>query len=167
MNGIANCITFNIGLADSDAEMILSGRSEHTGTYTFRPVSNPAASLRAPVRKADDFLNDIPADKRTLVKIDTEGFEHRVVRGMSRFLQRDNIGISVEVTDAWLRQTGSSAAELFEGIRTFGFDAYRPAVRRRRLSGLSLTLQRVTSPFELDQYDLFFAKPGFLEKRSV
>lgn len=60
-----------------------------------------------------------------LVKIDTEGDEVNVLRGMSRTLKRMMAGsaVLVEVTPDLLAKRGHSPADVFDALR--GFDAHR------------------------------------------
>jgi hypothetical protein len=84
-----------------------------------------------------------------------------VSRGFVGLLDRKNIAFSVEVTDTWLRQTGSSAGELFTLMVDHGFSAYEP-IRRRTGLAVHLTWVRVDAPSADYQSELLFAKtaPG-------
>ncbi len=158
LNGIRNCSLFNCGLSDEEGTLLLSrpeGRGEDF--CTFRKLEGERKSeLTVPVHRADAILGDLKTSGRILAKVDTEGFEHHVLRGFGQLLDLENISFVVEVTDEWLRQTGSGAAQLFQLMVDHGFAAYEP-IRKR---GLKVTLDwaRVDAPPAEFQTDLFFTK---------
>jgi hypothetical protein len=62
-----------------------------------------------------------------LVKIDVEGAEMRVLRGLSHTIrERRPRALLIEITDKYLRDFGSSATELYDYMKTLG---YRPQLR--------------------------------------
>ncbi|MBN2573103.1 MAG: FkbM family methyltransferase [Deltaproteobacteria bacterium] len=132
MNRIGNVTTLNMGLDDHDGTVTLSGADIQTGTFTMRPLATVAQSHVVEVHCGDDVL-PVPPGVRLLIKIDTEGYEHHVLRGMERLLARADVVLSIEVCDAWLRATGSSSAELFGWLRERGFRAWDLRYRVRRL----------------------------------
>lgn len=57
-----------------------------------------------------------------LVKVDVEGHEHRVLRGMESFLREGRVKwLLLEFNDYWLQRQGSSAKNLAEYCRSLGF----------------------------------------------
>jgi hypothetical protein len=57
----------------------------------------------------------------SMVKIDVEGGEFGVLAGMSRLLTTQRPDIIVEFTDAFLRELGSSAAQLLSLLQAHGY----------------------------------------------
>jgi FkbM family methyltransferase len=158
INHRENMLLFHMGLSDAEGELTLSG-ADHAGTFTFRAVGDATHATQVQVRVGDEVLHDCPARGKILVKIDTEGFEHHVLKGLKEFRKRPNVAFVVEITDAWLRETGSSAAELFEDMRADGYHAYHPRMKSPRLK-YGLALDRVDHAVT-EQHDLLFARPGF------
>src|SRR5688572_3870479 len=124
INEVQNARLFNVGLSDEAGELQLHWAG-HEGAHTFRPVEGATRSTTVPVRVADDLLADVHFPGRVLVKIDTEGFEHHVLRGMRKLRHRDDTYFVVEVNDEWLRATGSGAAGLFEDMAGDGYKPYQ------------------------------------------
>ena len=73
----------------------------------------------------DDVLARDEIERARVIKIDVEGGEWAVLRGMTRLLHlaRD-VEIVVEISPKWLRLQSSSAAALFAHMRQLGFHAY-------------------------------------------
>lgn len=75
-----------------------------------------------------------------LIKIDTEGYEMKVLRGAADILSNLRPAIVLEITDSYLRRYGSSAGEVLTLLRDYGYrlrtagendelDAARPPAR--------------------------------------
>jgi FkbM family methyltransferase len=64
----------------------------------------------------DDFLAQTAGMKPSLVKIDVEGAELAVLKGMDRILQSGNVALMVEVTD--------NAPAVYDLLTTAGFKAF-------------------------------------------
>jgi len=128
MNGLEGVVIVQAGLSDVKADLPLTIASESNGWSTFAGVdlSNPALNCQtviAPVAPADDLL---PPDLSgsIAVKIDVEGFECRVLRGMARLIERSRPAVITEVKPHVLQLAGSSVAELFGIMHRHGYTGY-------------------------------------------
>ncbi len=159
INRIDNCVAVNVALSDEPGECTLSSPDEELGTGTLRelPVARSRIAVRA--ERAESIIDVSELRGRVLIKIDTEGFEHKVVRGLGRLLERQDVGLCIEVTDRWLREAGSSASQLFDELRSMGYSAFRHSARRSGV-GWRLELIPLEKPDSLSQYDAFFARPA-------
>ncbi len=154
-NGLARVVVENVALGAEPGAADLS-LAEHTGTGTLRGRKGQR-SIPTAVRTLDEFLERVPPGAFALVKLDVEGYEGMVLRGARAFLRRPGTGALVEVTDSWLRETGSSADELFDTLAAGGFSLYRPSVGPS--SRLSLT--PLARPLEgVAQYDVVGLRPS-------
>jgi FkbM family methyltransferase len=144
-------------LSDVNGEAELTLRYEHSGTGSLRPIPDlqtSQARLRVRVRRGDEFAERLPEGGDLLVKLDVEGFEFRALNGMRRVLERPRLAVLVEVTDAWLQSTGSSAQELFALLAEAGLRAFRP-----RVDGWGrLRLEPLDRPAPDFQYDVLFLR---------
>jgi FkbM family methyltransferase len=161
MNRITNVRSFNVGLSDSAGELELKGTGEHTGTFTFRTVPESTHSVKVPMVPGDQIIDTSILRKRVLVKVDTEGFEHRVIRGLKGLMSYPDIGFVIEVTDQWLRETGSSAGDLYAELRKEGFQSYGVRLAYSWFRPV-LKLEPVDVPSS-DEHDALFIRPGFLK----
>jgi len=112
-------------VSDRGGSATLHGASDaHSGLASLRaaPAADGAAETVACVA-LDGLLNEIPATR--LVKIDVEGAEFAVLRGMRGLLRRDKPFVIFELTDAFLRELGQSAAEVCAYLRDEGYSLFR------------------------------------------
>ena len=108
INRIENCQVHNVGLADADGTLTLNVVDEHhSGTCSFLADGSETRGHLVPVRRLDDMVGSIPTQERVLVKIETEGYEYQVLKGMERLLDHPNLVLVCEVTDTWLRRIGA------------------------------------------------------------
>lgn len=103
------------------------GASGWTSTYPRDAGSSPVA---VPAVTVDGTLL---GRRPRLVKIDVEGFEQHVLRGMTSMLSGENPPVVVlELSDRQLRAAGSSARALLGDIAPTGYDAWRITTRGLR-----------------------------------
>ncbi|MEP0843649.1 MAG: FkbM family methyltransferase [Phycisphaerae bacterium] len=129
-NNCTNVSLYPVALADRAGELELTEPAGGSGLATLRPLDGTPSAVvaRHKVRTValDECLSPWEADRVRLVKIDVEGAEMLVLRGMTRLLARGaDLHVICEVTDSFLRQTGASAAELHAFMREQGFEAFR------------------------------------------
>ena len=75
----------------------------------------------------------------TFVKVDVEGFEVRVLRGLRGTLSKHRPIVATEVIPDWLERAGGSVAELAESMHGAGYEGYGLRTRRKGLRhGLKL-----------------------------
>jgi len=114
-----------MALGDTAGVFSLRMDPAHTGGATLRSTTDPAmhVSVPCPVRIGDDVIGALGG--RVLLKIDVEGFELSVLRGLKNTLQRVDHAI-LEVSPEWL---GSSGVEtLFSLMAEAGLSGHRLGV---------------------------------------
>lgn len=60
----------------------------------------------------------------SFVKIDVEGAEMKVLKGMSSIISRNHPVMVIEVSDPWLKELGSSSAEVFEFLHANNYQIF-------------------------------------------
>lgn len=159
MNQVRNCTPSNIGVADVAAELRLNLFSdEHSGTCSFVASGEVAKTVLVPVRPLDEVLDAASLAGPVLVKIDVEGFEHLVLKGMTQLLARPDTTVICELTDEWLRKTGSSAAAVVADMARHGYRMLLPEVRYRYWLKEALALQPLDTPPNEPQFDAIFVR---------
>lgn len=121
INRLRNCQTFPMALSDAEGEAQLNQLEEHSGTSTLMSSSQALHSVKVRMRRGDDVLRDVEFRGKTFIKIDVEGFELHVLRGLQETLRRVDY-VAVEVTPQWISQQGGRAEELYQLMREAGFE---------------------------------------------
>lgn len=131
LNGMGNVRTLNAAVSDVEETLnFVLASSQNMGANSIVPYDGPAeSSFDIGAQPLPKLLSDEEVASARIIKIDVEGAEGSVVRGMVPMLDRlrDDAEITVEVTPARMRQLGDSAGELMESMRSRGFHAYRLA----------------------------------------
>ncbi len=125
---LPNVTTFNIARGDTsgEAEMSfprVSGETDYA-LATLRPLgSNEYESVdrrKVTVSKLDDFEPKIDFSRVDFIKIDVEGFEMSVLRGMSRFLGQYKPTLLIEIEE----RHNPNYREIFDYLSSLGFEPY-------------------------------------------
>jgi FkbM family methyltransferase len=93
---------------------------EHGGTGGLRPVAGGAA--RVDIRTLDDIIatNASFADAN-LLKVDTDGFDAKVLRGATAFLLRAQPVLFFEYAEQLMKEVGDDPAAMFSSLRVLGY----------------------------------------------
>lgn len=91
INSFKNILSFNIGLGNENKKMTLfSNLNVNRGASSLIQPSDPSGEFKVVVKKLDDFLEENLIKRVDFVKIDVEGFELEVLKGMSHLLNTEN-----------------------------------------------------------------------------
>ncbi len=108
---------FQMAAGDTDSITSLYLSPESNGDHCVFPISG-RTSIAVTMTKLDTCLAHVP--KIDFVKIDTQGWEPQVIRGMSRIIQNNELKIMLEFDPALLQQAGTDpVAWLKEMQQTF------------------------------------------------
>jgi FkbM family methyltransferase len=119
------------------------------------PREEAVTRFRVQTEALQEILSPWETNRLRLVKIDVEGAEVLVLRGMERLL-RDATGLSVicEVCDSYLRELGFSAVELIAYMESLGYSPYH-------LAGEPFAASSTPGSFSDEFYvDVCFRRPG-------
>lgn len=129
LNSCVNVRAVNAALSDSQETLrFILASSRNMGANSIVPYDGPAESTfeieaqpMAAVLTEDEIAN------ARVIKIDVEGAEGSVVRGMAPLLGklRPDAEITVEVTPDRMQQLGESVNDLLKTFKAHGFHAYR------------------------------------------
>ena len=136
-------------LSDEAGSAELKIVPDHSGFSTLGPVSDRdratySESETVPMMRGDEALGDDDAPV-SMVKIDVEGFECRVLRGMARTLERDRPRMITEVNPYCLRRAGADEDELFTLMHRLGYRGEAIGVHETRWRR-QLTLTPIDCP---------------------
>lgn len=118
-NQVNNVIPINLAASDSSGIANLVVSRTHTGLNNLSDVKTDNDDFQPTLaHRADTLLpDDLNID---LMKIDVEGLEFKVLKGLEKLLANRRIKkIVIEITDAFLQKCGSSKAELYAYLAQF------------------------------------------------
>lgn len=131
LNGCRNIRAVNAAVSDSRRTLTFVLASSHNmGANSIVPYEGPAEStFDIDAFPLPELLEPEEIANARLIKIDVEGAEGSVVRGLAPVLDRlrPDAEITVEVTPERMAQLGDSAEELVRTMTDAGFHAYRLA----------------------------------------
>jgi FkbM family methyltransferase len=133
LNGV--CIrTFAMALGDVDGggSLRLSAGGSHTLNRVDGPQALAQSGVACEMRRLDTVLGPEVLRRTRVVKIDVEGYEMSILRGMEgAFQQLRQAAMVIEVTPEWLRNNGASAEELYAYLSSRGWQP-RGCVREQK-----------------------------------
>lgn len=98
LEGRANCTTFNIGLADTAAQLaFVQGEDELGATSRFAETGD-ANAIPVSVERGDAVLAELGCPKPNALKVDVEGYELEVLQGFGAALSNADLHtVAVEI----------------------------------------------------------------------
>jgi FkbM family methyltransferase len=128
LNQATNVVVFPFALSRAPAQMELSLSGDHNpGNNSFVASVEESRERKSSLCRCEPFdglLNRDSVKRIRMVKIDVEGFEMEVLRGMAESIaMMQNVTFAVEVTPDFLQRAGSSAEELYSFFAQRGFVA--------------------------------------------
>lgn len=130
-------------LSDAPGTLRMTFREDNTGAAHISSEGN----IEVEVSTLDSFCDLHELSRLDFVKIDVEGFEVRVLRGGEHTLRTLRPKLFVEMLPVQLERTGSSAAELADTLRGYGYSLF--VSDRKRL------LPLIALPGESDLVNVF------------
>ncbi|WP_414506973.1 FkbM family methyltransferase [Streptomyces sp. NEAU-L66] len=131
INGCSNLRTVNAAVADERKTVtLILASSNNMGAASIVPYGGPAEStLDVEAYPLPQVLDADEIAGARVIKIDVEGAEGAVIRGLAPVLDklRPDAEITVEVTPERMENLGDSADELLAIMREHGFHVYRLA----------------------------------------
>lgn len=166
-NRIANVTARRLALGDTAVEAAtltvpdLPGGAPdaESSVASLRTGQDDGGGRRVEVRQetGDRALADLGPATSGVCKIDVEGFELEVLRGMAGFLaSHPRMSYCVEVTPGWLTESQGGAGELFRIFADAGLAPFLPA--REGLTALD-------EPPAAERSDVVFTRPETARER--
>jgi FkbM family methyltransferase len=90
------------------------------GTLDNRVNMPQWPQIQVPVRSVDSVLASRPPASHTFFKIDTQGYEQHVLRGMRESLAGTGWMLKMEFAPAWLRSQGTDPLALLDQLQAYG-----------------------------------------------
>lgn len=129
LNGCDNVRAVNAAVSDSHKTLtFVLASSNNMGANSIVPYDGPAeSSFEMAARPLPEILDGDELASARVIKIDVEGAEGGVIRGLAPALGRlrPDVEIAVEVTPDRMAQLGDSIDELMATTALHGFHTYR------------------------------------------
>lgn len=167
-NGLTGVRVVQSALGERPGVLQLREFGGHSGWGTLAAVGPEGTEVTSvadvPVVVGDELLAEVPAAMPMVMKIDVEGFEVPVLRGLRRTLQRGAL-VVIEIGEQHQRRAGFSGAELRRAFTEHGYIGYVLDYRRRGLwRGGRLRPLLEVEPHEVDA---LFVPPGELGRQRL
>ncbi|MFI6528787.1 FkbM family methyltransferase [Streptomyces uncialis] len=167
LNGHRNVRAINGAVSDTEETLtFVLASSANMGANSIVPYEGPTEStFEIEARPLPDLLTAEEVSRARVIKIDVEGAEGSVVRGMAHMLPllRPDTEITVEVTPERMARLGDSADELMETMQAHGFhpyslvNDYTPESYVAALNGAVRVPERLIGPLA-GESDLIFSR---------
>jgi FkbM family methyltransferase len=136
------CNNFALGSDEGSLEIRFDPRGESRNA-TLVPGYDVPTRYAVPVRRLDAYIRDFVAqpERIKVIKIDVEGFEFPVLKGLSGFLSASQLRplIVAEIKPWDTIKLGHSMAEFADYMQTFGYQAYDMVDEKKQVPLSSLT----------------------------
>lgn len=132
INGATNVTAWCCAAGDADGTGRLALNPKNRGDNRISREAPPAwASVDVPITTVDARLGHLPGGSVRFVKIDVQGYECHVLRGMTATLGRNPDAIlAVEVFPDGLRGAGASPEALVRALEDLGFAGWELTAHR-------------------------------------
>jgi FkbM family methyltransferase len=156
--GCANVDVVAAALGDKDGTVAFYLNADHPTDHRIYPAEGHQPGPAVALRSLDAYLAENPSGRAlSLVKIDVQGAELLVLRGMRKTLAaQPKARLIMEFCPEMLAACGTPPEELIAFLKELGFSAYSP---RRGASPALLTWEQVARSADADGYvDLLFSR---------
>jgi FkbM family methyltransferase len=119
IHDVRNVTSLRCAAGSSAGRLKLHRSDDNAGDNRLSPFPESSSSVKVPVKRLDDLLAGQSFDA---VLIDTQGWDHEVVAGMTGLLVDGLPPMIVEFVPPWLRERGIDPIGVVEGLQDLGYD---------------------------------------------
>jgi FkbM family methyltransferase len=127
LNKAKNVTLFPFALSDqqNELDLIVNKNQWNQGAFSLSNKETGTEKQRVTVKVADEMPEIQMLDKVALIKIDVEGFEFQVLRGLKQTLQKHQPRIIFEYDSNYWKDTGQSIADCYEFLLSLNYTIYQ------------------------------------------
>jgi FkbM family methyltransferase len=120
-NGRTNIVVSELALGNQEGTVYLEDPFKKS-RLNLNKTTAGEGDIKVTIRRLDDLAGEMKLSSVDLVKIDVEGAEHEVLRGMEQLLKRFHPVLVIEVHHQFLPQFGSTAEALLAWLAGLGYE---------------------------------------------
>ena len=137
LNNYNNIKTINIGFSNkkesSDFNISNDGHDAWNSFIKLNQLQN-CSTIKVNVEKLDSFIKERNIQNISLIKLDVEGWEKFVLEGSTKLLSSKNPPVFIiEFTEEHAFAAGYYCGELFDYVKTFGYEWYSYDIETNKL----------------------------------
>ena len=130
LNNIKHVTVYPVGLSDSSGTLQLNLSSSHTGTATLVKIDNAIETFDVQIVVGDEIISP-DSCRIKLIKIDVEGFELHVLKGLKKTLDNSKPLLITEFVESHFQRAGTSSKEIETFLKGIGYMPYGIATQRK------------------------------------
>jgi len=127
LNKVNNVTLFEVALSDQRDEMIykLDKNTWNQGAFSLKDQTTGTDSQKIVIKIADELPEIQQLESLALIKIDVEGFEYNVLRGLKETLKKHHPRIIFEYDSNYWIRTGQNIDSCFDFLTELGYHVYQ------------------------------------------
>ena len=124
-NAVGNVQAFQIAASDSPATLPLFISKDNRGDNRLYAPAEKRPQIEVEARPIDELLTENNISTVDLIKIDVQGYEPKVIAGLSKTIARSpNLIILTEFWPKGITEAGGEAKMFLDDLRTLGLTLY-------------------------------------------
>ncbi|RZA02786.1 MAG: FkbM family methyltransferase [Sphingobacteriaceae bacterium] len=130
LNKANNVTLLPFALSDqpSELELTINNDEWNQGTFSLSNKDTGNNKQRVVVKVGDDIPEIQSLNSLALIKIDVEGFEFHVLKGLKQTLEKHKPRIIFEYDSNYWRDTGQSMADCYTFLRKLNYSLYQISI---------------------------------------
>ncbi len=127
LNKANNVTLFEMALSDVEGEMVykMDKNTWNQGTFSLKNASTGTDAQNIIINIADELAEIQHLESLALIKIDVEGFEYNVLRGLKATLQKHRPRIIFEYDNNYWESTAQNINSCFDFLTELGYAIYQ------------------------------------------
>jgi FkbM family methyltransferase len=127
LNRLKNINLYPYALSDQESKMTFSVNEHHwnQGTFSLMQSDNGTTLQEIEVKIADEMVEIINLQKLTLIKIDVEGFEFNVLKGLSNTIEKFKPRIIFEYDENYWEKNHQSMQACYKFLSNYNYDLFK------------------------------------------
>ena len=127
LNRAENIVLLNLALSNDNSTLFFNyvNNNNSGGIFLTSETTMESASSRVQSIRLDDYVACNNTKNISLIKIDVEGFEMKVLQGAIQTIKKHKPTLFLELDNNLLRKQQSNARELIDFIKSFDYEIFK------------------------------------------